>query len=133
VPPSPHPPTHAPARAPPSLAEEFALAKGGRIGYWQGEIPKVLADIGACQPTLFCGVPRVFDRIYAGINDNLAGSLLKRVMFMLCLARKKAAMMAGYKHDVVRAKGRGGFRGGVGGVAGVDAGALAGVGGRGRV
>jgi len=42
------------------------LAKGGSIGYWQGEIPKVLADIGACRPTLFCGVPRVFDRIYAG-------------------------------------------------------------------
>jgi long-chain acyl-CoA synthetase len=75
------------------------LAKGGCIGYWQGEIPKVLADIGACRPTLFCGVPRVFDRIYAGINDQLAGSFLKRLVFLLCLARKKAYMAAGWRHD----------------------------------
>jgi len=84
------------------LAEEFMLAKGGCIGYWQGEIPKVLADIGACRPTLFCGVPRVFDRIYAGINDQLAASLLKRVVFSLCVARKKAFMKLGYRHDKVR-------------------------------
>ncbi|GBF97083.1 hypothetical protein Rsub_10094 [Raphidocelis subcapitata] len=81
------------------LAEEFMLAKGGCIAYWQGEIPKVLADIAACRPTLFCGVPRVFDRIYAGINDQLAGSLVKRLVFLLCLARKKAYMAAGWRHD----------------------------------
>jgi hypothetical protein len=51
-------------------------------------------------------VPRVFDRIYAGINDNLAGNFLKRLLFMACLARKKAFMMAGSKHDAVG----GGFR-----------------------
>ncbi|KAI8475864.1 MAG: hypothetical protein J3K34DRAFT_17054 [Monoraphidium minutum] len=81
------------------LVEEFILANGGCVGYWQGEIPKVLADIGACRPTLFCGVPRVFDRIYAGINDQLAASWLKRAMFWLFMARKRAFMMAGFKHD----------------------------------
>lgn len=48
------------------------LHKGGSIGYWQGEIPKVLDDIMALRPTLFCGVPRVFDRIYAGINEQVS-------------------------------------------------------------
>lgn len=47
------------------------LHKGGSVGYWQGEIPKVLDDIKALRPTLFCGVPRVFDRIYAGINEQV--------------------------------------------------------------
>jgi long-chain acyl-CoA synthetase len=47
------------------------LHKGGSIGYWQGEIPKVLDDIKALRPSLFCGVPRVFDRIYAGINEQV--------------------------------------------------------------
>lgn len=51
------------------------LAKGGCIGYWQGEIPKVLDDIAACRPTLFCGVPRVYDRIYAGINEKVRGAV----------------------------------------------------------
>jgi long-chain acyl-CoA synthetase len=50
------------------------LHKGGSIGYWQGEIPKVLDDIKALRPSLFCGVPRVFDRIYAGINEQVRSS-----------------------------------------------------------
>jgi hypothetical protein len=37
----------------------------------QGEIPKVLDDIVALRPSLFCGVPRVFDRIFAGINEQV--------------------------------------------------------------
>ena len=41
------------------------------VCYPQGEIPKVLEDIKALRPTLFCGVPRVFDRIYAGINEQV--------------------------------------------------------------
>ena len=61
----------------------------------------MLADIGACKPSLFCGVPRVFDRIYAGINDNLAASIIKRIVFLFCLARKKMFMAAGWRHDEV--------------------------------
>lgn len=53
------------------LAEEFMLHRGGSVGYWRGEIPKVLDDIVALRPTLFCGVPRVFDRIYAGIFEQV--------------------------------------------------------------
>jgi long-chain acyl-CoA synthetase len=89
------------------VVEEFMLANCGCVGYWQGVIPKVLADIGACRPTLFCGVPRVFDRIYAGINDQLAANWFKRVMFWLCMARKRAYMVAGWKHDKVRRRGGG--------------------------
>lgn len=47
------------------------LHRGGSVGYWRGEIPKVLDDIVALRPTLFCGVPRVFDRIYAGIFEQV--------------------------------------------------------------
>jgi long-subunit acyl-CoA synthetase (AMP-forming) len=78
------------------------LAKGGCVGYWQGEIPKVLADIGACRPTLFCGVPRVFDRIHAGICDQLAASWLKRMVFWFCMARKRWFMQRDVKFTVVR-------------------------------
>lgn len=49
------------------------LHRGGSVGYWRGEIPKVLDDIVALRPTLFCGVPRVFDRIYAGIFEQVWG------------------------------------------------------------
>lgn len=41
----------------------------------QGSIPKVLDDIAALRPTLFCGVPRVYDRVYAGIYEQVCGLL----------------------------------------------------------
>eukprot|EP00879_Flechtneria_rotunda_P004637 GHRR01004896.1.p1 GENE.GHRR01004896.1~~GHRR01004896.1.p1 ORF type:complete len:595 (+),score=137.38 GHRR01004896.1:491-2275(+) len=81
------------------LAEEFMLHKGGSIGYWQGEIPKVLDDIKALRPTLFCGVPRVFDRIYAGINEQLRSNFLKWLVFHFCLKRKAYFMKMGIRHD----------------------------------
>lgn len=42
-----------------------------------GDVKKLVDDIGALKPTLFLGVPRVFDRIYAGVMDqiNKAGTL----------------------------------------------------------
>lgn len=42
----------------------------------QGSIAKVLDDIAALRPTLFCGVPRVYDRVYAGIYDQVCDLLL---------------------------------------------------------
>lgn len=43
------------------------LSKGGRIGYFRGDVKLLVDDIAALQPTIFVGVPRVFDRIYSGI------------------------------------------------------------------
>jgi long-subunit acyl-CoA synthetase (AMP-forming) len=31
----------------------------------------LLCAAGALRPTLFCGVPRVFDRIYAGVMQKV--------------------------------------------------------------
>ena len=67
---------------------------------------QVLDDIQALRPTLFCGVPRVFDRIYAGIQEQLKASLVKRMAFKLGVAYKKTFMRLGYRVDEVR----GGFR-----------------------
>lgn len=75
------------------------LAKGGSIGYWQGDVTKVLDDIIACRPTLFCGVPRVFDRIYGGINDMLKTKPISRAVFNWALARKAHFMKQGVRHD----------------------------------
>jgi long-chain acyl-CoA synthetase len=34
-------------------------------------VATLVDDIGALKPTLFIGVPRVYDRIYAGISDKV--------------------------------------------------------------
>jgi hypothetical protein len=50
-----------------SVNEEWFLSFGAAIGYWQGDVNKLLDDMGALKPALFIGVPRVFDRIYGRV------------------------------------------------------------------
>jgi long-subunit acyl-CoA synthetase (AMP-forming) len=37
----------------------------------QGNVTKLVEDIGALKPAMFIGVPRVFDRIYSGITEQV--------------------------------------------------------------
>jgi long-chain acyl-CoA synthetase len=76
--------------------EELFLAVGGRIGYWRGRIDGVLDDIQALRPTLFIGVPRVFDRVYAGVQAQLArASPLRRAIFSVATWHKARGLAAG--------------------------------------
>ena len=43
------------------------LSLGASVGYWRGDIKGLVDDIAALRPTIFIGVPRVFDRIYTGV------------------------------------------------------------------
>ena len=80
--------------------EELVISMGGSIGYWRGDIKGLVDDIGALKPTLFAGVPRVFDRIYAGVLEKInAGSFLKKVLFEWGFKRKLHALDAGHKFD----------------------------------
>lgn len=39
-------------------------------------------DIGELKPTIFCAVPRVLDRIYAGLTQKIStGGLLRNAIF----------------------------------------------------
>jgi long-chain acyl-CoA synthetase len=80
--------------------EELFLHVGASIGYWRGRIDGVLADIGALRPTMFIGVPRVFDRVYAGVLAQLnAASPIRRAVFGLAMWHKARAMDAGVRWD----------------------------------
>ena len=80
--------------------EELFLAVGASIGYWRGRIDGVLSDIGALKPTMFIGVPRVFDRVYAGVRAQLAAaSPLRRAVFSVALWHKQRVMASGVRWD----------------------------------
>lgn len=80
--------------------EEIFLYAGAQIGYWQGDITKLVDDIGALKPTLFLGVPRVFDRIYKGVITQIdAAGGLKKMLFNWGCRRKSFFMKKGYKQD----------------------------------
>ncbi len=59
-----------------SVNEEWFLYMGASIGYWQGDVNKLLDDVGALKPALFLGVPRVFDRIYARVMGMVRRCML---------------------------------------------------------
>jgi len=52
------------------VCEEMCLYSGACIGYYCGDTRKILEDSVALKPTVFAGVPRVYERVYAGVMDK---------------------------------------------------------------
>ncbi|GLC41297.1 hypothetical protein PLESTB_001078100 [Pleodorina starrii] len=79
--------------------EEWFLSMGAAIGYWQGDVLKLVDDVAALQPSLFIGVPRVFDRIYTRISAQInTASFLKRSLFNWGFNRKSFFLKQGCTH-----------------------------------
>jgi len=38
--------------------------QGGSVGFYQGDVTKLLEDLAVLRPTVFPSVPRLFNRIY---------------------------------------------------------------------
>lgn len=47
------------------------IASGGCAGFYRGSPLLLLDDVAALRPTLFCSVPRVFNKLYAGVMANV--------------------------------------------------------------
>jgi long-chain acyl-CoA synthetase len=70
------------------------------IGYWRGDVRGLVDDLAALRPTLFVGVPRIFDRIYAGVMAKVDQSaFLIRTLFHWGYNRKLHALNAGHAYD----------------------------------
>jgi long-chain acyl-CoA synthetase len=64
------------------VMEEFVLSVGATIGYWQGDVKKIMDDCQALKPTLFIAVPRVLERVADAVEGKLAkGPAAARVAF----------------------------------------------------
>ena len=54
------------------------------------------------KPTLFIGVPRVFDRIYAGVQAKVStGGAIKKFLFSFGYHWKLSYLLKGLKYDQV--------------------------------
>ena len=88
------------------VAEELFLAIGARIGYWQGSPKTLMDDIGALRPTIFIGVPRIFDRIYSGVTGKarqfMPGALLGTVAHVWLCAQWGRSLIAGARCTILR-------------------------------
>ncbi|KAI0525292.1 hypothetical protein KFK09_004685 [Dendrobium nobile] len=82
------------------IVENYCIYKGASIGFWQGDVRLLMDDIKELKPTLFCGVPRVFDRIYTGINQKIqSGGILAKKIFEYAYQHKLKNLKDGFKQD----------------------------------
>lgn len=83
------------------------LGAGAAIGFSRGIITKLVDDIGELKPTIFIGVPRVFDRILQGVRDKLSQeSSFKQWLFNCAFESKKESGKSSFWDAVVFRKTR---------------------------
>ncbi|KAM1774352.1 hypothetical protein ACFX15_042843 [Malus domestica] len=81
------------------VIEELFIWTGAQIGFWRGDVKLLTEDIGELKPTIFCSVPRVLDRIYAGLTQKISsGGFLKKTLFNVAYSYKYHNMQNGHGH-----------------------------------
>ncbi|XP_062108388.1 long chain acyl-CoA synthetase 6, peroxisomal-like isoform X1 [Humulus lupulus] len=69
---------------------------GVAVGFYQGDNMKLMDDMAALRPTIFCSVPRLYNRIYAGITNAVKTSgTLKEKLFNAAYNAKRQALLNG--------------------------------------
>ncbi|PWA65219.1 long-chain acyl-CoA synthetase 6 [Artemisia annua] len=69
---------------------------GCSVGFYQGDTLKLLDDIAVLRPTIFCSVPRLYNRIYDGITYAVKSSGgLKERLFNAAYNAKYQALLNG--------------------------------------
>ncbi|KAJ3301314.1 Long chain acyl-CoA synthetase 7 peroxisomal [Kappamyces sp. JEL0829] len=72
---------------------------GGAIGFYHGDVTKVVEDIQELKPTLFCAVPRLWNRLYDKINAGVQqSSWVKRKIFKIAYKSKLRWLRKGFVH-----------------------------------
>ncbi|CAH9126155.1 unnamed protein product [Cuscuta epithymum] len=82
------------------IIETFCILSGASIGFWQGDIRYLIEDLIVLKPTIFCGVPRVYDRIYTATMDKiLTGGTLKNLLFQYAYNYKLKNLEKGLRQE----------------------------------
>ncbi|KAF8410610.1 hypothetical protein HHK36_003142 [Tetracentron sinense] len=82
------------------IFETYCIYKGSSIGFWRGDVRYLIEDIQELKPTMFCGVPRVYDRIYTGIIGKISlGGALKKRLFQFAYDYKLKNLKKGLKQE----------------------------------
>ncbi|KAJ7954907.1 Long-Chain Acyl-CoA Synthetase [Quillaja saponaria] len=69
---------------------------GSAVGFYQGDNMKLMDDMATLRPTIFCSVPRLYNRIYAGITNAVKTSGgLREKLFNAAYNAKKQAILNG--------------------------------------
>lgn len=73
---------------------------GGAVGFYQGETKKILEDVQALRPTIFAGVPRIYQRIYDKATQGIEGkNRVLRGMVHAAMRREKRLAQNKLRHS----------------------------------
>jgi len=75
--------------------ENCVVTVGGRIGFFQGDVRKLMDDIKELQPTLFPSVPRLLNRFYDKVMAGVNASRVKRFLFNMGVNAKTKELNKG--------------------------------------
>ena len=66
-----------------TLIMAVLVSRGIPIGFYNGDAKKLMEDAQILHPTAMCGVPRIFQRVYEGINDQLKKypAILRKIFY----------------------------------------------------
>ncbi len=81
----------------PRVAEEVVLCHGGAVGYWNGDVAALAADAAALRPTLFIGVPRVFETMMATVGSGGGGGAGWALTWADCVDRGPVYTLCGLR------------------------------------
>ncbi|CAE6123939.1 unnamed protein product [Arabidopsis arenosa] len=74
----------------------MAVYGGVTVGFYQGDVLKLMDDFAVLRPTIFCSVPRLYNRIYDGITSAVKSSgVIKQRLFQVAYNSKKQAIING--------------------------------------
>eukprot|EP00639_Heterosigma_akashiwo_P007613 CAMPEP_0194591750 /NCGR_PEP_ID=MMETSP0292-20121207/22285_1 /TAXON_ID=39354 /ORGANISM="Heterosigma akashiwo, Strain CCMP2393" /LENGTH=771 /DNA_ID=CAMNT_0039449951 /DNA_START=50 /DNA_END=2365 /DNA_ORIENTATION=- len=68
--------------------QAFVLHGGGAIGFYQGDVKLITADLAALRPQIFCSVPRLLNKVHDSIMDGARKKLVTRLLFGAALKAK---------------------------------------------
>ncbi|XP_059168586.1 long-chain-fatty-acid--CoA ligase 1-like [Physella acuta] len=77
------------------IIEGGILIVGARIGFFQGDVRKLMDDIKELKPTLFPTVPRLLNRFYDKVMTGVNSSNLKKFLFDLAVSSKTRELKQG--------------------------------------
>ncbi|KAF9675967.1 hypothetical protein SADUNF_Sadunf09G0089100 [Salix dunnii] len=82
------------------VIETYCIYKGASIGFWRGDVRYLMEDVQELKPSIFCGVPRVYDRIYTGTLAKVsAGGGLKKKLFDFAFNYKLGYLEKGFPQE----------------------------------
>ncbi|KAJ0400297.1 hypothetical protein ATCC90586_004254 [Pythium insidiosum] len=82
--------------------QNIVIGEGGSVGFFQGEVSKLLSDLAALRPTMLPSVPRVLNRIHDSILQGVSkASPAKRWLFNRARDAKVKRVRRGVLHHSV--------------------------------